>query len=123
MAAVVLGWRRVGLVRVLKYLPKVLRSIGTSEAAHRPRQVAVELAFLQVNFLGQLVLQNPGEDGVLGEVLVAAARQPVEGHELLEIRDLVVLPSFNQIGLLYDFFGVERGDLCEVEGARGPQAD
>ena len=61
----------------------------------------------------RIVRENPGEDGVLAQVVEAAARERVERHEVLKVRDRASLPqiapqqrrgsamSWQQLGLAY----------------------
>ena len=56
------------------------------------RAVPVHCRILEVQGGAAVVLDDPGEDRVLREVLEAAARLAVEEHEVLKVGDAAALP-------------------------------
>eukprot|EP00968_Pinguiococcus_pyrenoidosus_P001552 scaffold69_cov248-Pinguiococcus_pyrenoidosus.AAC.46 len=85
-----------------RFIPRdELLKPGLALSAHRLRQVThgggvdrlVDKCAPEVNLVAVIVLQNPGEDGILAQVVEASPRKQVELEEILEGRDLVLLPS------------------------------
>jgi hypothetical protein len=62
------------------------------QCPHWPIQPPEALGVGEVQLGALIVRQHPGEDRVLGQVVVAPPRQRVEVHEVLEIGDLARLP-------------------------------
>eukprot|EP00960_Hanusia_phi_P038910 753656-Hanusia_phi.AAC.11 len=83
VGGVVEGRRRVLGVRLKPIVEPllVLRCPRLVLRSHGLREVAEDFGPGEVELLGGVVSENPGEDGVLGEVIVVAARQRVEVHE------------------------------------------
>ena len=68
-------------------------------STHRFGQISEGLGVRHVQLLALVVSQDPGEDGVLHQVVVASACERVEGHQVLEVGDLAADPALSHRSL------------------------
>ena len=68
------------------------------EGAHRLGEVAEgALALAQVELLGRPVGEDPRHDRVLREIIVRAARERVQPHQVIKVRDSPALPVVDEL--------------------------
>ena len=79
------------VVPLLEALPELLEPLLRLRA-HRPREVAEGLRVGEVDLLAGVVGQDPGEDGVLHQVVVGPPGERVERHQVLEVGNLAADP-------------------------------
>ena len=63
--------------------------------SHWSRQVTERLVIGQIQFLGVIVCEDPGEHWILHQIIVAPPRQGVETHQILEVGDLSPHPALS----------------------------
>ncbi len=63
------------------------------EGADRFRQVAEVGRVVEVEDAARVVGDDPGQDGVLRQVLLGAAGERVEEHEVVEVAELALVPE------------------------------
>ena len=64
-------------------------------SSHGFGEIPVSRLLLEADFGGDVVLDDPGENWVLRKILLTATRNAIDLHQVLEIRDLVVLPALD----------------------------
>jgi len=85
------------LIAAIEELP----SLGI-QRANGFRQIAEVGRLIQVQRLVGVVGEDPGEDGILVEVVEAAPGDRVQEHEVVEVADLAPLPLVRHVAALID---------------------
>ena len=96
--------RHVALVPVLVSVDEQLPAAGI-ERAYGFGQVAIRARRVEVDARRVVVDEYPGKDEILIEVVVGAAADHVEIHEVLEVGDLAPLPALGHVGRAEELHG------------------
>jgi hypothetical protein len=85
-------------------LLKTLLELNLIQGSDRFIEVSVVLRVGEVECGRGVVLEYPGEDGILVEVVVGPAAEPVQEHEIVEVGEAALLPLlsvFHVFKILY----------------------